>query len=521
MMRSTAMEMGKKIRAGEVSVKEVTEASLAAIEKKDGLLNCFVTVDREGALKRAGEVQKKIDAGELSSPLAGVPAAIKDNMCIRGMRTTCSSRILEDFVPTFTCEAVRDLERAGAVILGKTNMDEFAMGSTTETSAFGATRNPWNTEHVPGGSSGGSCAAVAAGECFYALGSDTGGSIRQPSSFCGVTGIKPTYGTVSRYGLIAYGSSLDQIGPIARDVADCAAILEAIASHDRKDSTSVARRDTDFTSALTQDIRGMRIGIPSDYLGEGLDLEVRKAVLAAADLLREMGASVEEFELSLVEYAVPAYYVIACAEASSNLERFDGVKYGYRAKEYEGLHDMYKKTRSQGFGAEAKRRIMLGSFVLSSGYYDAYYLKALRTKALIKKAFDRAFEQYDMILAPVAPTTAPKLGESLDDPLQMYLGDIYTISVNLAGLPSIALPCGFDQAGLPIGLQLIGDCFQEKKIIRAAYALEQAEKDRWTGCVLEQTGKDHRMGCVPEQAGKDHRTGCVLEQERRDEDETV
>ena len=316
-------------------------------------------------------------------------------------------------------------------------------------------------------------AAVAAEECSYALGSDTGGSIRQPSSFCGVTGIKPTYGTVSRYGLIAYGSSLDQIGPIAKDVTDCATILEAIASHDVKDSTSVQREDYDFTSALVNDVRGMKIGIPRDYFGDGLDPEVKVAVLGAAKKLEEKGAIVEEFDLSLVEYAIPAYYVIACAEASSNLARFDGVKYGYRTEQYDGLHNMYKKTRSEGFGAEAKRRIMLGSFVLSSGYYDAYYLKALRTKALIKQAFDKAFEKYDVILGPAAPTTAPKLGASLSDPLKMYLGDIYTISVNLAGLPGITLPCGTDQSGLPIGLQLIGDCFAEKKIIRAAYTYEQ------------------------------------------------
>ena len=432
-----------------------------------------MTVDREGALKRAKEVQAKIDAGELTGPLAGVPVAIKDNMCTKGLLTTCSSKILYNFVPTYTAEAVLNLEKAGAVILGKTNMDEFAMGSTTETSAYGVTKNPWNTGHVPGGSSGGSCAAVAAEECSYALGSDTGGSIRQPSSFCGVTGIKPTYGTVSRYGLIAYGSSLDQIGPIAKDVTDCATILEAIASHDVKDSTSVQREDYDFTSALVDDVRGMKIGIPRDYFGDGLDPEVKVAVLGAAKKLEEKGAIVEEFDLSLVEYAIPAYYVIACAEASSNLARFDGVKYGYRTEQYDGLHNMYKKTRSEGFGAEAKRRIMLGSFVLSSGYYDAYYLKALRTKALIKQAFDKAFEKYDVILGPAAPTTAPKLGESLSDPLKMYLGDIYTISVNLAGLPGITLPCGTDQSGLPIGLQLIGDCFAEKKIIRAAYAYEQ------------------------------------------------
>lgn len=472
----TAVELGKKIKAKEITVVDAVKASLEQIKKLEPVVHAYVTVDEEGALKRAEEVQRRIDDGTLTGPLAGVPVAIKDNMCTKDLLTTCSSKILYNFVPTFSAEAVINLENAGAVILGKTNMDEFAMGSTTETSAYGVTRNPWDPEHVPGGSSGGSCAAVAAEECFFALGSDTGGSIRQPSSFCGVTGIKPTYGTVSRYGLIAYGSSLDQIGPIARDVTDCATILEAISSYDKKDSTSIPREDMDFTSALVDDVKGMQIGIPRDYLGEGLDEEVKDAILKAAKVLEDKGAIVEEFDLGLVKYAIPAYYVIASAEASSNLSRFDGVKYGLRAKEYEGLHEMYKKSRSEGFGEEVKRRIMLGSFVLSSGYYDAYYLKALRTKALIKKEFDKAFEKYDVILGPAAPSTAPKLGESLSDPLKMYLGDIYTISVNLAGLPGMTVPCGKDSAGLPIGLQLIGDCFQEKKIIRAGYAFEQSRK---------------------------------------------
>ena len=472
----TALELGKKIKAGEITSLQATEAVIKQIKAVEEQVHSYVTLDEEGAMKRAKEVQAQIEAGTLTGPLAGVPAAIKDNMCTKDMRTTCSSKILENFVPTYTAEAVLNLEKAGAVILGKTNMDEFAMGSTTETSYYGVTRNPWNTEHVPGGSSGGSCAAVAANECFYALGSDTGGSIRQPSSFCGVTGIKPTYGTVSRYGLIAYGSSLDQIGPVAKDVSDCAAILEAISSHDLKDSTSMARTDCDFTSALKDDVKGMKIGIPSSYFGEGLDEEVRAAILKAADILKEKGAIVETFDLDLVDYAIPAYYVIASAEASSNLSRFDGIKYGYRTKEYDGLHNMYKKTRSEGFGPEVKRRIMLGSFVLSSGYYDAYYLKALRTKALIKKEFDKAFAKYDLILAPASPDTAPKLGASLSDPLKMYLGDIYTISVNLAGLPGMTVPCGMDSKGLPIGMQLIGDCFKEKNIIRAGYAFECTRK---------------------------------------------
>lgn len=473
LMSLTALELGKKIQAKEVSAVEAAKEALGQIKKLDGSLNCFVTVEEDSVLKKAEEVQKKIDAGELAGPLAGVPAAIKDNMCTEGVRTTCSSRMLENFVPTYTAEAVKNLEQAGVVVIGKTNMDEFAMGSTTETSYFGPTRNPWAPEHVPGGSSGGSCAAVAAGECSFALGSDTGGSIRQPSSFCGVTGLKPTYGTVSRYGLIAYGSSLDQIGPVGKDAADCAAVLEAIASHDPKDSTSMKRDSYDFLSALDEGVRGLRIGIPRDYFGDGLDEEVKSHILEAAKVLESKGAVLEEFDLSLVEYAIPAYYVIASAEASSNLARFDGVKYGYRTPEYEGLHNMYKKSRSEGFGAEVKRRIMLGSFVLSSGYYDAYYLKALKTKALIRQAFDRAFEKYDVILGPAAPGTAPKLGESLSDPLKMYLGDIYTVSVNLAGLPGITVPCGTDGKGLPIGMQLIGDCFQERKILRAAHAYEQ------------------------------------------------
>lgn len=477
-MSLTAVELGKKIKSGEVRVVDAVNAAFDQIEAVEKDINSYVTVyKKEEVLEKAEHIQKLIDEGQLTGPLAGVPVAIKDNMCTRDKLTTCSSKILGNFYPTYSAEAVINLEKAGAVIIGKTNMDEFAMGSTTETSFYGPTKNPWNKEHVPGGSSGGSCAAVAAEECSYALGSDTGGSIRQPSSFCGVTGIKPTYGTVSRYGLIAYGSSLDQIGPVAKDVTDCATILETIASYDSKDSTSVKRDDYNFTEALVEDVKGLKIGIPKDYFGEGLEPEVKKAILKAVDVLKDKGAIVEEFDLSLVEYAIPAYYVIASAEASSNLSRFDGVKYGYRTEEYNGLHNMYKKTRSEGFGEEVKRRIMLGSFVLSSGYYDAYYLKALRTKALIKKAFDEAFAKYDVIIGPAAPTTAPKLGDSLSDPIKMYLGDIYTISVNLAGLPGISVPCGQDSNGLPIGMQIIGDCFKEKNIIRAAYTFEQAKNN--------------------------------------------
>ena len=476
LMSLTAVELGKKIKSGEVRVVDAVNAAFDQIEAVEKDINSYVTVyKKEEVLEKAEHIQKLIDEGQLTGPLAGVPVAIKDNMCTRDKITTCSSKILGNFYPTYSAEAVINLEKAGAVIIGKTNMDEFAMGSTTETSFYGPTKNPWNKEHVPGGSSGGSCAAVAAEECSYALGSDTGGSIRQPSSFCGVTGIKPTYGTVSRYGFIAYGSSLDQIGPVAKDVTDCATILETIASYDSKDSTSVKRDDYNFTEALVEDVKGLKIGIPKDYFGEGLEPEVKEAILKAVDVLKNKGAIVEEFDLSLVEYAIPAYYVIASAEASSNLSRFDGVKYGYRTEEYNGLHNMYKKTRSEGFGEEVKRRIMLGSFVLSSGYYDAYYLKALRTKALIKKAFDEAFAKYDVIIGPAAPTTAPKLGDSLSDPIKMYLGDIYTISVNLAGLPGISVPCGQDSNGLPIGMQIIGDCFKEKNIIRVAYTFEKAK----------------------------------------------
>lgn len=473
----TALELGRKIKSGEISVLEATKAQLEVLKERDKEYHAYVTILEEDALNRAKAVQALIDAGELKdSPLAGVPVAIKDNICTKGNLTTCSSKILSNFKPPYNAEVIERLYKAGAVIIGKANMDEFAMGSTTETSHFGATLNPWNTAHVPGGSSGGAAAAVAAEEAFYSLGSDTGGSIRQPSAFCGVTGIKPTYGTVSRYGLIAYASSLDQIGPIARDVSDCAAILEVISGHDAKDSTSISSEHIKYTSALVDDVKGMKIGIPKGYIGAGLNPEVKACILKAAKDLESKGAIVEEFDLDIVDYAIPAYYVIASAEASSNLSRYDGVKYGYRTKDYEGLQDVYKKTRSEGFGMEVKRRMMIGAFVLSSGYYDAYYNKALKVKAKIKQGFDKAFEKYDIILGPTAPTTATKVGESLSDPLKMYLGDIYTVSVNLAGLPAISLPCGLDSKGLPIGLQLIGKPFGEADIIRTAYSYEQTRE---------------------------------------------
>ena len=469
----TALQLAEKIKQHQISVLDGVKYVFDQIEAKEDKVHAYLDTYKKEAYARAKEVQKGIEDGTYTGPLAGVPVAIKDNICIKGKTTTCASKILEDFVPQYNAEVIDRLEQAGLVIIGKTNMDEFAMGSTTETSAYGVTRNPWDLEHVPGGSSGGSCAAVAAGETYLALGSDTGGSIRQPSSYCGVTGIKPTYGTVSRYGLVAYASSLDQIGPVGKDVADCAALLEIIAGHDAKDSTSMKREDLDFSASMTDKIVGMKFGVPKEYLSEGLNPEVKEAFMNTLRGLTEMGAVVEFFSMKTTEYMIPAYYIIASAEASSNLERFDGVKYGFRAKEYEGLHDMYKKTRTEGFGEEVKRRIMLGSFVLSSGYYDAYYKKGLQVRRLIKNSFADAFEKYDMILSPVAPTVAYKIGENSSDPLKMYLGDIYTVSVNLAGLPGVTVPCGFGANGMPVGMQLIGDTFTEDKLVKVAYAFQK------------------------------------------------
>lgn len=472
----TATELAKAIKEGRTTAIAAAEEVVNQIELKEKEYNCYITFDKEGFLNEATRVQAGIEDGSITGVLAGVPVAVKDNICTEGMRTTAASKILDNFVPAYSAEAIVKLREAGAVIIGKTNMDEFAMGSTTETSAYGITGNPHNANHVPGGSSGGSAAAVAASECYFALGSDTGGSIRQPASYCGVVGMKPTYGSVSRYGLIAYASSLDQIGPICKDVTDCATVMEILTSYDEKDSTSVRREDVKFTEALVADVKGMKVGVPKSYFGEGLDPEVKAAVLNGIEVLKAQGAVVEEFDLDLAEYAVPAYYTIATAEASSNLARYDGVKYGYRTPEYSGLHDMYKKTRTEGFGEEVKRRIMLGSYVLSAGYYDAYYIKAMKVRALIKKTFDEAFKKYDVIIGPVAPQTAPRIGESLKDPMKMYLSDIYTIPANLAGLPAISVPCGKNSQGLPIGMQIMGDCFMEKNIIRAAYTYEQACK---------------------------------------------
>ena len=467
----TALELGAAIKGGEVSVKEAVQAALDQISAQDDKLNAFITVTGRRALDRAEKLQAGVRDAE--SPLYGVPMALKDNICTKGIRTTCASKILGDFAPPYDATAAERLERAGAVSLGKLNMDEFAMGSTSETSFYGPTRNPWALDRVPGGSSGCAAEAVAAGMGWYAVGSDTGGSIRQPASYCGVTGMKPTYGAVSRYGLIAYASSLDQIGPLCRDAADCAAVLDALMGRDPRDGTSLDGGYGCLLAELSGDIRGMKIGLPVDCYGEGLDGEVKAAVLAAACVLKDRGAEIVELSFPVMEYVVPAYYIIAAAEASSNLSRFDGVKYGWRAAEYDGLTDLYRKTRTQGFGAEVKRRILLGTFVLSSGYYDAYYKKALQVKAVVKEAFDQAFQRCGLLLTPVAPATAPRLGESLSDPLQMYLSDIYTVSVNLAGLPGLSMPCGFDSKGLPIGAQLVGPHFGEGKLLNAAHAFQQ------------------------------------------------
>lgn len=469
----TAHELSKKLRDREISVTELTEELLNRIDKIDNEIGCYITVCREEALQRAKEVQARMDRGELKSPLAGIPMAVKDNICTRGILTTCASKMLYNFIPPYDATVMRRLYDQGAILLGKLNMDEFAMGNTTETSYFKKTKNPWNTEMIPGGSSGGAAAAVSAGLAVYALGSDTGGSIRQPAAFCGVVGLKPTYGAVSRFGLVSYASSLDQIGSLAKDITDCALILNAIAGYDNMDSTSADIEYPDYTKALINDVKGIKIGIPREYISGDIDKEVRKAILEAAEVLRMLGASCEEFSLPVTEYAIPAYYLISSAEASSNLARFDGIKYGYRAENYTNLLDLYKQTRSEGFGFEVKRRIMLGTYALSSGYYDAYYKKALKVRRLIKNAFDQALERYDLIIGPTAPTTAYKLGEKIDNPLEMYLGDIFTVSVNIAGLPGLAVPCGFDSKNLPIGLQMIGKPFDESMILRVAYTFEQ------------------------------------------------
>lgn len=469
----TALEIAQKIKDREISCEDAVNSVAESIEKKDGVYNCYTSFDKEAALEKAKKAQKLVDSGEAVSPLAGVPVAIKDNICTKGEITSCASKILYNFKPPYDATVVKKLTAAGMIPCGKVNMDEFAMGSTTETSYYGATKNPWDTDKVPGGSSGGAAAAVAARESVVALGSDTGGSIRQPCSFCGVTGLKPTYGSVSRYGLIAYASSLDQIGPIAKTALDTAAVFSVISGKDDKDGTSADPKPFTLDEIKnTTDLKGKKVGIPSDYFGEGINEDVAKSVMQAAETLKSLGAEVEEFAMPIVKYAIPTYYIIACAEACSNLSRFDGIKYGYKSPDAKNLREVYFKSRSEGFGMEVKKRIMLGNFVLSSGYFDAYYNKALKAKGLIVKAFGEAFEKYDFLLGPVAPTTALKMGEGLSDPLAMYLGDIYTVMINIAGLPSLALPCGFDRDGMPVGMQLIGHPFDEKTILAAGNAYQ-------------------------------------------------
>lgn len=473
----TAHELHEKLVGKEVSATEITKTVYERIDAVEGKVNSYVTLTREQAIAQANEIDHRIKNGETVTPLMGIPIAIKDNMCTDGVKTTCSSKMLADFVSPYNATVMNKLNTAGTVMIGKTNLDEFAMGGSTETSYFGTTHNPWDLERVPGGSSGGSAAAIAADEAIISLGSDTGGSIRQPASFCGIVGLKPTYGRVSRYGLVAFASSLDQIGPITKDVTDAALVMNAISGHDAMDSTSANVDVPDFTKALIPDVKGMKIGVPKEYLGEGVDQEVADNIQQSIKQFEAMGAKCEEISLPNTEYAVSVYYIIAPAEASSNLARFDGVRYTYRAEDANDLMELYCKSRSQGFGPEVKRRIMIGTYALSSGYYDAYYKKAQQVRTLIKQDFEKAFETYDVILSPTSPSAAFKIGEKASDPLSMYLSDICTIPVNLAGIPSISIPGGYNAAGMPIGIQLMGKAFDENTILRAAYAFEQNIKD--------------------------------------------
>ena len=472
----TIFEHAEALRKKEYSSVQLTQAYLEQIDKKDKTIGAYITVTADRAIESA----KAFDEGRCSdseiSPLAGIPCGIKDNMCTKGIKTTCASKMLGGYIPPYSAHVVEKLEKSGAVILGKLNMDEFAMGSTTENSAFKVCRNPLDTDRVPGGSSGGSAAAVAAREAVYTLGSDTGGSIRQPASFCGVVGMKPTYGSVSRYGLVAFASSLDQIGPITSTVLDNALVLNAIVGHDKRDATSVKRVYNDFTADIKNGVKGMKIGVPEEFFGEGISNDVRKAVLAATDTYRALGAELVSVSMPSIDYALSAYYVISSAEASSNLARFDGVRYGYRCGDYSNIDELYRKSRSEGFGSEVKKRIMLGTFALSSGYYDAYYKKALQVRSLVRKDFDEAFGKCDFIISPVTPTVAYKIGEKTGDSLQMYLGDAYSVPVNIAGIPALTLPCGIGEGGMPVGMQLIGPAFSEGLLYRAGFAFESTGK---------------------------------------------
>ena len=474
----TVHELQEKLKNNELSITEIVKAYTNRINEKEKDVQAFVTTLTEEAIKQAEEIEEKVKNGEIKGKFAGIPIGIKDNICTKGVKTTCSSRMLENFIAPYNATVVEKLNNKNIIDLGKLNMDEFAMGGSTEYSYFNKTKNQWNLNKVPGGSSGGSAAAVAANMVPWALGSDTGGSIRQPSGFCGVVGLKPTYGLVSRYGLVAFASSLDQIGPITKDVYDSAMLLNIIAGHDEKDTTSSDREKIDYTKCLKNDVKGLKIGVPKEFFAEGINSEVKESLKQAMKTYKELGAEIEEISLNIAQYSLATYYIIACAEASSNLGRFDGIRYGYRAKDCKSLKELYKKSRSEGFGSEVKRRIILGTYVLSSGYYDAYYKKAQQVRTLVMKQFDDAFAKYDVILTPTSPTVAFDIGSKTSNPLEMYLSDICTVSVNIAGLPGISIPCGVDSQGMPVGMQLIGNKFCEETILNAAYTFEQKIKFR-------------------------------------------
>jgi len=469
----TVHELQEKLNNKELTITDITKAYADRINEKEKDVQAFVTTLTDEAISQAKDIQEKVNNGEVTGKFAGIPIGIKDNICTKGTKTTCSSKMLENFIAPYNATVIEKLNNENIINLGKLNMDEFAMGGSTEYSYFKKTRNPWNLNKVPGGSSGGSAAAVAANMVPWALGSDTGGSIRQPASFCGVVGLKPTYGLVSRYGIVAFASSLDQIGPITKDVYDSAMLLNLIAGHDEKDTTSANFEKKDYTKALKNDVKGLKIGVPKEFFGEGINEEVKESLEKAIETYKELGAEIEEFSLDISQYALATYYIIACAEASSNLGRFDGIRYTYRTPEFKNLKEIYKKSRSEAFGPEVKRRIILGTYVLSSGYYDAYYKKAQQVRTLVMNEFNKAFEKYDVILTPTSPTVAFDIGSKSSNPLEMYLADICTVSVNIAGLPGISVPCGVDKEGMPIGMQLIGNRFCEETILNAAYTFEQ------------------------------------------------
>ena len=474
----TVHELKEKLDKKEITIYDITKSYVDRINQKEKEIKAFTNTYLDEALEKANILEEKVENGEERTPYMGIPIGIKDNICTKDKKTTCSSKMLENFVSPYDATVMEKINHENIITLGKLNMDEFAMGASTEYSTFKKTSNPWNLNKVPGGSSGGSAAAVAANMVPWALGSDTGGSIRQPASFCGVVGLKPTYGLVSRYGLVAFASSLDQIGPITKDVQDSALLLNIISGHDPKDTTSAPLEKKDYTKALVNDVKGLRIGIPKEYFGQGINEEVKKALENAMEIYRKLGATVEECNIDIAEYALATYYIIACAEASSNLGRFDGIRYGYRTKNFDNLKDLYRNSRSEGFGKEVKRRIILGTYVLSSGYYEAYYKKAQKVRTLVKKQFNEAFARYDVLLTPTSPTVAFDIGTRSNNPLEMYLADICTVSVNIAGLPGISIPCGVDTEGMPIGMQLIGNSFAEETILRAAYTFEQNTKFR-------------------------------------------